>query len=49
MSLIIYEINLLLTWSSNFLICKGNRETTFAVTDTRIYVPAATFSVQDNT
>ena len=40
MSLINYEINLLLTWSSNCVISSAdaNQATTFAITDTKLYV-----------
>ena len=48
MSLINCEINLILTWSVNFVIPEGNRQTNFAITDTKLYVPVATFSTQDN-
>ena len=43
------EINLILIWSSNYVILGGNRVTTFKITDTRLYVPVATVSTQDNT
>ena len=41
MPLFICEINLILTWSKNCLISEGNREITFAITDTKLYVPVA--------
>ena len=44
MLLINCEINLLLTWSANCVISEGDRETTFAITDTKLYVPVVTLS-----
>ena len=49
MPLFNYEINLILTWSENCVICKVNRVTTFAILDTKLYVPVVTLSSQDNT
>ena len=43
------EINLILTWSANRVISEGNRVTTFAITDTKLYVLVVTLSTQDNT
>ena len=48
MTLINYGITLYLTWSAICLICKADRATTFAITDTRVYVPVVTLSTQDN-
>ena len=51
MSLINCEINLILTWSENCVIVSlavRNQGATFAITDTKLYVPALTFSTQDN-
>ena len=42
------EINLILTWSANCVISEGNRVTTFAITDTKLYVPVVTLLAQDN-
>ena len=42
------EINLILTWSANCVISEGNRVTTFALTDTKLYVPVVTLLAQDN-
>ena len=36
------EINLILTWSANCAISEVNRVTTFAITDTKLYVPVKT-------
>ena len=42
MLLINCEVNLILTWSSN-------GDGTFAITDTKLYVPVVTLSTQENT
>ena len=52
MSLINCEVNLILTWSSScVLIATGiqNQIATFAITDTKLYVPVVTLSTQENT
>ena len=52
MSLINCEVNLILTWSSTcFLIATNtpNQNATFAITDTKLYVPVVTLSTQENT
>ena len=43
------EINLILTWSENCIISNAaaNQATTFAITDTKFYVPVATLT-EDN-
>ena len=49
--LINYEINLILTWSTNCVIVStnvANQNTTFKITDTKLYVPVVTLSTQDN-
>ena len=46
------EVNLILTWSSAcVLICTNipNQAATFAITDTKLYVPVVTLSTQENT
>ena len=48
MPLINREINFILTWSSACTIAEVNRETSFAITDTKLYVPVVTFSTNDN-
>ena len=51
MSLINCEINLILTWSANCVIVSTNntgQNATFAITNTRHYVPVVTFSTQEN-
>ena len=52
MSLINCEVNLILAWSSTcFLIATDvqNQNATFAITDTKLYVPVVTLSRQENT
>ena len=49
MPLINCEVNLILTWSSTCIITDSNGAGTFAITDTKLYVPVATFSTQENT
>ena len=52
MPLINCEVSLILTWSSTcVLIATGvpNQAATFAITDTRFYVPVVTLSTQENT
>ena len=51
MPLINCEINLTLTWSANYVIVStnnANQNATFAITDTRLYVPVVTLSTQEN-
>ena len=48
MTLINCEINLILTWSENCVISSATGKTKYAITDTKLYVPVATFSAQDN-
>ena len=52
MPLINCEVNLILTWSSTcVLVATGvpNQAATFAITDTKLYVPVVTLSTQENT
>ena len=49
MSSINCEINLILTWSANGVISESDRVITFTITYTKLYVPVATLSTQDNT
>ena len=45
------EVNLILTWSENCAIVStnvANQIATFAITDTKLYVPVVTLSAQDN-
>ena len=51
MPLINCETNLILTWSANCVIVSinvANQNATFAITDTKLYVPVVTLSTQDN-
>ena len=47
-SLINCEINLILTWSSKCVLSNDAKTTTFAITDTKLFVPVVTLSTQDN-
>ena len=45
------EVNLILTWSADFVIFStnlANQNATFAITDTKLYVPVVNLSTQDN-
>ena len=51
MPLINCEINLILSWSANYCIMANTNDgqvPTFAITDTKLYVPVVTLSTQDN-
>ena len=48
MPLINCEVNLILTWSKDCVITNSEGETKFAITETKLYVPALTLSTQDN-
>ena len=43
------EVNLILTWSSTCVITNSDGAGTFAITDTKLYVPVVTLSTQENT
>ena len=49
MPLINYKINLILNWSKDFVISNtaANQDTTFAITDTKLYVPVITLSTDN--
>ena len=52
MPLINCEVNLILTWSSTCVLISSNianQNATFAITDTKLYVPVVTLSTQENT
>ena len=52
MPLIYCEVNLILTWSSTCVIASviaANQAATFAISDTKLYVPVVTLSTQENT
>ena len=42
------EVNLILTWSSTCVITDSNGAGTFKITDTKLYVPVVTLSIQEN-
>ena len=51
MHLINCEVNLILTWSEKCVIVSANvvgQNATFAITDTKLYIPVITLSHQDN-
>ena len=48
MSLISWEINLILTWSDKCVLSNDTKATTFVITDTKLFVPVVTLSTQDN-
>ena len=51
MSLIKFEINLILTWPASCVIVStnvANENAAFEITDTKLYVPVATLSTQHN-
>ena len=51
MFLINCEINFILTWSANYAIvftAVANQGATFAITDTKLYVPVVTLLTQEN-
>ena len=43
-----YEVNLTLTWSKNCVITNSEGEGKVAITETKLYVPVVTLSIQDN-
>ena len=49
MSLINCEVNLILTWSENYVISSATGATKFKITDAKLYVPIVTLSTQDST
>ena len=49
MPLINCEVNFILTWSSTCVTTESNGAGTFAITDTKRYVPVVTLSTQENT
>ena len=48
MPLINCEVNLILTWSSTCVITDSNGAGTFKISDTKLYVPVMTLSIQEN-
>ena len=48
MPLINCKVNLILKWSSTSVITNSTGAGTFAIRDTKLYVPVVTLSTQDN-
>ena len=48
MPLVNCEVNLILTWSSTCVIINSDGAGTFAIPDTKLYVPIVTLSTQEN-
>ena len=48
MPLINCEVNLILTWSKDFVITNSTGERKFTITETKLYVPIVTLSTKDN-
>ena len=48
MLLINCEVSLELTWSKDYVITNSNGAGKFAITETKLYVPAVILSTQDN-
>ena len=51
MPLINFEVELILTWSAHYVIIYSdvaNQVPTFTITETNLYIPVVTFSIQDN-
>ena len=48
MPLINCEVNLILTWPSTCVITNSTGAGTFAITDTKLYVPVVTLSTKEN-
>ena len=48
MLLINCEINLMVTWSANCVICEADIAIFFAMTDSKLHVPVVTLLTQDN-
>ena len=47
MPLINCEVNLELTWSKDYVITNSTSEGKFQITESKLYVPAVTLSLQD--
>ena len=48
MHLINWEVNFIFTLSDKRVLSNDSKTTTFAMTDTKLYVPVVTLSTQDN-
>ena len=42
------EVNLILTWSRDCVISSATGEIKFKITETKLYIPVVTLSIQDN-
>ena len=42
------EVNLILTWSENYVVSSATGKTIFPITDTKLYVPIVNLSTVDN-
>ena len=42
------EMNLILNWSDKYVLFNDTKATTFAITDTKLYIPVVTLCTQDN-
>ena len=42
------EVNLILTWSENYVVSSATGKTKFPITDTKLYVPIVNLSTVDN-
>ena len=42
------EVNLILTWLSTYVITNSTGAGAFEITDTELYIPVVTLSIQDN-
>ena len=41
-------MNFILTWSNKSVLSNNSKVTTSVITDTKLYVPVVTLSIQDN-
>ena len=42
------EVNLILTWSENYVVSSATGKTKFPITDTKLFVPIVNLSTVDN-
>ena len=49
MPLINCKVEISLTWNENCILSSVANNSTFAITDTKIYVPVVTLKIEDNT
>ena len=48
MPLINCRVELSLSWNENFILTSSAENTTFTITDAKLYIPAVTLSIEDN-